>query len=139
MICYNSDLSHQQVLIISDTHKVMNESTLVGHQIAKARETRGLSSLQLANKVGVEEKTLLDWENERRSPRANRLGQIAGILGVPLIWLIAGDEDEDVTEYDSPDLKETGSIESKLENADQLIQQLSSLVDELRGQTRSGQ
>ncbi len=114
----------------------MNDPTLVGYQIAKAREAKGLSSLQLAMRVGVEETTLLNWENERSSPRANRLALIAGILGVPLAWLIAGEEDEEVTEYDTPDLKETASIESKLENADQLIQQLSALVVDLRGQTR---
>ena len=114
----------------------MNESTLVGYQIVKAREAKGLSSFQLAKRLGVEEVTLLDWENERGSPRANRLAQIAGVLGVPLAWLIAGEEDKDVTEYDSPDLKETASIESKLENAEQLIQQLSALVVDLRGQTR---
>ena len=116
----------------------MNDSTLVGYQIVKARETKGLSSLQLAKRVGVEEATLLNWENERSSPRANRLAQVAGILGVPLAWLIAGGEDEDVSEYeyDTPDLKETASIESRLENAEQLIQQLSALVVDIRGQTR---
>ncbi len=114
----------------------MNNPTLVGHQIAKAREAKGFTSLQLAQRVGVEEDTLLDWESERSSPRANRLAQIAGILGVPLAWLIAGEENEDVTEYDAPDLKETASIESKLENAEQLIQQLSVLVADLRGLTR---
>ncbi len=114
----------------------MNNPTLIGYQIAKAREAKGLSSLQLAQRVGVEEATLLDWESERSSPRANRLAQIAGILGVPLAWLIAGDEGEDVTEYDELDFKETASIESKLENAEQLIQQLSVLVVELRGLTR---
>jgi len=112
----------------------MKDSTLVGYQIAKARETKGLSSLQLAKRVGVEEATLLNWENERSSPRANRLAQVAGILGVPLAWLIAGGED--VNEYDKPDLKETASIESRLENAEQLIQQLSALVVDIRGQTR---
>ncbi len=112
----------------------MNDSTLVGYQIVKARETKGLSSLQLAKRVGVEEATLINWENERSSPRANRLTQIAGILGVPLAWLIAGEED--LNEYDTPDLKETASIESKLENAEQLIQQLSALVVDIRGQTR---
>ena len=117
----------------------MNDSTLVGYQIVKAREAKGLSSLQLARRLGVEEVTLLDWENERGSPRANRLAQIAGVLGVPLAWLIAGEEDKDVTEYDAPDLKETASIESKLENAEQLIQQLSALVVDLRGQTRKVQ
>lgn len=114
----------------------MNDSTLVGYQIVKAREAKGLSSLQLAKRLGVEEVTLLDWENERSSPRANRLAQIAGVLGVPLAWLIAGEEEEGVTEYDAPQLKETASIESKLENAEQLIQELSALVVDLRGQTR---
>ena len=76
----------------------------------------------------------MNWENERSSPRANRLAQIAGILGVPLAWLIAGEED--VAEYDTPNLKETASIESKLENADQLIRQLRALMDDLRRQTR---
>ena len=53
---------------------------------------------------------------------------------MPLAWLIAGEEDEDVTEYETPNLKETASIESKLENAEQLIRQLGAVVDDLRGQ-----
>jgi len=113
----------------------MNDPTFIGYQIANARETKGLSSLQLSKRVGVEEATLLNWENERSSPRANRLAQLAGILGVPLAWLIAGGEDEGVAEYDTPNPEEAASIESKLENAEQLIRQLSALVDDLRGKT----
>ncbi|MCP3687540.1 MAG: helix-turn-helix transcriptional regulator [Gammaproteobacteria bacterium] len=114
----------------------MNSPTLIGSQIAKAREAKGLSSLQLAQRVGVEEATLLDWESERSSPRANRLAQIAGVLGVPLAWLIAGEEDEGVTEYSKLDFKETAAIEARLESAEQLIQQLSLLMADLRGLTR---
>ncbi len=114
----------------------MNNPTLVGYQIAKAREAKGLSSMQLAQRIGVEESTVLGWESERSSPRANRLAQISGILGVPLAWLIAGEGDEDVTAYDELDFKETASIESRLENAEQLIQQLSAVMADLRGLTR---
>ncbi len=44
-----------------------------------------------------------------------------------------------MTEYDTPNLKETASIESKLEDAEHLIKQLTALVDDIRGQTRKFQ
>lgn len=138
IICYNIG-SLLQNFINQNTKIYMNDSVLVGNQIKKAREAKGLSILQLANKVGVEEDTLLNWESESRSPRANRLIQISGILGVPLAWLMAGEGDSTETDYYTASVKETARIETKLDSADQLIGELSALVADLRGQTRKVQ
>lgn len=112
----------------------MNDTTHIGQQIVKARKSMGLSPNQLANRVGVKTSTLKNWENETRVPRANRLMQIAGILGVPFAWLIAGEEQP--PSYETPDLNETSPIENKLKQAEQLVIQLSSVLVDIRAHTR---
>ncbi len=112
----------------------MNDIALVGHQISVARQSMGLTTAQLAQRVGVKTSTLENWENERSSPRANRLVQLAGILGVPLAWLMAGDE-QPFVDYEKPDIHETASIEGKLYRAEQLVIQLSNLLIDLRTST----
>ena len=55
-----------------------------------ARSARGMSYKQLASQMGVKKSTLENWEKGKTVPRANRLNQLAGVLNVPLLWLIAG-------------------------------------------------
>lgn len=112
----------------------MSEDTLLGERIAKARQAKGLSPRQLAQRLGIKKTTLLNWENERSAPRANRLNQLAGVLDVPLLWLIAG-SDVPVT-MEAPDLNETTAIESKLRRAENLVNELSALLVDIRAQTR---
>ena len=112
----------------------MSEETLLGERIAKARQAKGLSTKQLAQRLGIKATTLQNWENERSAPRANRLNQLAGVLDVPLLWLIAGAESPPGMRL--PDLSETTAIESKLRRAENLVNELSALLVDIRGQTR---
>ncbi len=112
----------------------MTEDTLLGERIANARQAKGLSSKQLAQRLGIKKETLQNWENERSAPRANRLNQLAGVLDVPLLWLIAGSETPPMMR--APDLSETTAIESKLRRAENLVNELSSLLVDIRAQTR---
>ncbi len=112
----------------------MSDLTLLGERIASSRHAKGLSSKQLAQRLGVKNSTLHNWENERSAPRANRLTQISGILDVPLLWLIAGDAKFPGIEI--PDLNETATIEAKLRRAEDLLNQLSSLMVDIRAQVR---
>ncbi|HEX9906556.1 MAG TPA: helix-turn-helix transcriptional regulator [Propylenella sp.] len=66
----------------------LNET--LGSRIAYAREAQGLSTAQLARRFGVRTETMLRWETDRARPRANRLQLLAGLLGVSLAWLLAG-------------------------------------------------
>jgi hypothetical protein len=66
--------------------------------------------------------------------RTGQLNQLAGVLDVPLLWLIAGAESPPGMRL--PDLSETTAIESKLRRAENLVNELSALLVDIRGQTR---
>lgn len=66
------------------------ETTTFGDRVTGAREAAGLSQPELAKRLGVKVKTIRAWENDQSEPRANKLGTLAGILGVSMMWLLAG-------------------------------------------------
>lgn len=66
------------------------ETATMGDRIAAAREAAGLTQQGMAERIGVRRRTLLDWENDRAEPRANRLTMMSGILGVSMRWLMTG-------------------------------------------------
>lgn len=107
---------------------------LLGERIINAREAKGYSQKQLADRLGVKKSTVAHWESERSAPRANRLNQLAGVLDVPLLWLLAGAEAPEA--IDAPNLSETSGIEVRLQRADELVNELSAIIAELRGDTR---
>ncbi|MEM9754580.1 MAG: helix-turn-helix transcriptional regulator, partial [Pseudomonadota bacterium] len=67
------------------------ENTTFGDRLAAAREGAGLSASDLARRAGVGLQTVRAWENDQSEPRANTLQRVAGILGVSLMWLLAGE------------------------------------------------
>jgi len=107
---------------------------ILSTRIINARQTCGFTQAQLALRMGVKKSTLANWETSHSSPRANKLIELAGILNVPVLWLIAGSDAP--PEISTPDLSETLMLEQRLDKADLLINELSALVAELRGHTR---
>ena len=107
----------------------------LGTRIQNSRLALGYTEAQLARRIGVKKTTLINWESGKTAPRANRLAEMAGILNVPLMWLIAGAESPSEASLE-PNNNETLALERKLDTADQLINQLSALVADLRGHTR---
>jgi transcriptional regulator with XRE-family HTH domain len=107
---------------------------ILSTRIINAREASGYSQSQLSLRMGVKTSTIANWEASRTSPRANKLIELAGILNVPVLWLIAGSDSP--PEVTSPDLIETLMLERKLDKADLLVNELSALVSDLRGHTR---
>lgn len=63
----------------------------LGGRISFARETAGLSAAQAAERLGVMLESWNAWERDRDAPRANRLANMAGVLGVSLSWLLSGE------------------------------------------------
>jgi len=61
-----------------------------GDRLEAARSAKGLSVEGLAAKIGVKKRTVMNWENDIASPRANRLSMLAGLLNVSIVWLITG-------------------------------------------------
>jgi len=68
-------------------------ATTFGDRLAGARELTGMTQADLSKRLGVKKKTLEDWENDLRGPRAMRLSMLAGLLNVSLLWLLTGDGD----------------------------------------------
>jgi HTH-type transcriptional regulator, cell division transcriptional repressor len=67
-----------------------DKASTFGDRLALARELAGLDQPQLAQRIGVRLQALRNWEQDRSEPRANRLQILAGILNVPLVWLMSG-------------------------------------------------
>jgi len=103
--------------------------TNIGIRIEQARGDAGLSLSQLARRLAVKPKTLENWENARNEPRGNKLVMLAGVLQVPLIWLLTG---ETPRAWDRvPTVSETAKIAQKLERALALQQKLAALLGEV--------
>ncbi|MEL6532315.1 MAG: helix-turn-helix domain-containing protein [Pseudomonadota bacterium] len=64
-----------------------------GDRVAAAREAAGLSVNDLARRAGVSVTSVRAWEEDQSEPRANTLQRVAGILGVSIMWLLAGEGD----------------------------------------------
>lgn len=109
----------------------ISEPTM-GGRIAMAREARGFSQGQLATRLGVMVKTLKNWETDRSEPRGNKFVILAGLLGVPVMWLMTG-EDAAQNAVDG-NFAETLTLATKMDKLLSLHQQSSALIFELQGE-----
>lgn len=73
-----------------------------GDRVVAAREAMGMTQTQLARRMGIQIKTLRNWEEDRSEPRANKLQMLAGMLNVSIIWLMSG-QGQGVSELDETD------------------------------------
>ena len=64
----------------------------IGTSIKRARERKRWTQRQLADALGVDRKTVDNWENSRTSPRSS-IGALEEVLGISL-----GDTDEDAAD-----------------------------------------
>jgi HTH-type transcriptional regulator, cell division transcriptional repressor len=67
----------------------VDEDTL-GSRIIRSRETTGMSSGEVALKLGVKKATYEAWEADRSEPRAHHIVRLAGMLGVSPAWMLGG-------------------------------------------------
>ena len=77
----------------------------------------------------MKRQTLENWENDRSEPRPERLLRLAGVLQVPMTWLLTGDTPRDSTHRASA--PETRRIVDKLERAVAMQQDLAALLIEV--------
>jgi transcriptional regulator with XRE-family HTH domain len=66
------------------------EIATFGDRLAAAREAQGLSTEDLAARLGVKARTVQQWEDDAKEPRGNRLQMMSGMLGVSMMWLMTG-------------------------------------------------
>ncbi|MCX0246397.1 helix-turn-helix transcriptional regulator [Streptomyces drozdowiczii] len=60
----------------------------LGERLVSTRRAAGLSQDQLADRVGVERRTIQRYESGERDPRYTDLLLIADALGAPLVELV---------------------------------------------------
>lgn len=107
-----------------------HDGDTIGGRIQKARESIGLTTAELAAKLGVKTETLRGWERDRSEPRANRLITLAGIIGVSPAWLIGGygEGPEDFELSPSAIEAKLAHLRSRRETLDREIERLTELA-----------
>ncbi len=114
-----------------------DETSTFGDRLTTARKSQGLDQASFARRIGVKVQTLRNWEEDRSEPRANRLQMIAGMLNVPIVWLMSGQGDlpealEPETDFDAGLEACLGELRQlRLEQA-QLVERLGRLEKRLR-------
>ncbi|HQU67149.1 MAG TPA: helix-turn-helix transcriptional regulator [Albidovulum sp.] len=72
-------------------HWYSDEVATLGDRLTDARIATGMSQKELAERLGVRARTVRQWEEDAKEPRANRLQMLAGMLNVSLMWLLTGE------------------------------------------------
>lgn len=60
--------------------------------IRDAREGKGFSQKELAQRMGVSQPTVCDWESGKKSPASKNLKKLSELLGCTTDYLIMGDD-----------------------------------------------
>ncbi|MEM8701148.1 MAG: helix-turn-helix domain-containing protein [Pseudomonadota bacterium] len=111
-----------------------SEYTL-GERICKARDASGLSTAQLARRLGIKTSTMQSWESDRSEPRSNKLVLLAGVLNVSPTWLLVGRgsppfaDDHDNTDLDSMKV----ALDRVQKQAQALADEIAALQERLSG------
>ena len=106
----------------------MSTDVALGIRLSDTRENKNYSTLEIARRIGVTEKTIKNWESGKSKPRANKLQMLSGVLGVPLLWLINGEEQFE--QYiESPSQLE--ALSKKVERLSELQQEMNELTEEV--------
>lgn len=72
-------------------HWYAEATATFGDRLVAAREASGLDQAELAQRLGVRDTTVMDWEDDQQAPRGNRMQMLAGVLNVSLVWLMTGE------------------------------------------------
>jgi transcriptional regulator with XRE-family HTH domain len=136
------DLSRQpankEVLRVSDTTTIFEQEQdldTFGGRLSRARAASGLSTKELAWRLGVKQTTIEAWERDRSQPSAQRMNRISGLLSVSLSWLLHGVGTAPVYPDEEPAANVVGEQLAKLKllhaETGQLIGRIESRLDRL--------
>lgn len=68
-----------------------DDAATFGDRLTSAREAAGLTQKELADRLGVKEIAVKEWEDDLLEPRSNRLLRLSGLLNVSIMWLLNGE------------------------------------------------
>ncbi len=114
----------------SDSDWFSSDAATFGDRVTGAREARGMTRKQLAERLGVRVRTLESWEEDRADPRANKLQMLAGVLGVSLMWLLTG-EGEGVEGPLDPEDPGAAAARSVLDETRQIRAEIGALAERM--------
>jgi len=114
----------------SDSDWFSSDAATFGDRVTGAREARGMTRKQLAERLGVRVRTLESWEEDRADARANKLQMLAGVLGVSLMWLLTG-EGEGVKGPLDPEDPGAAAARSVLDETRQIRAEIGALAERM--------
>lgn len=100
----------------------------IADRLIEARETAGLTQAEAARLAAVSVKTLKAWESGQTTPRPNKLQMIAGVLSVPLLWLLGGAEEHEPHDARASRLD---LLEKKVNRLAELQREITVISDEI--------
>lgn len=80
--------TERQITVFSD-----ESDDTFGGRLSSARDAAGISVESLANRLGIDQDVVIEWESDRSEPHSSVLLDLAAICGVSPIWLMTGSGD----------------------------------------------
>jgi HTH-type transcriptional regulator, cell division transcriptional repressor len=108
-------------------------SGTLAERIVEARKATGLTTAQLAHRLGVRTSTLSSWESGKAEPRTNRLTMLAGLLSVSPTWLLCG---RGTAPHDTSD-PDVNSLKTSLSELRSMITAMGEHVERLEHRVQS--
>jgi HTH-type transcriptional regulator, cell division transcriptional repressor len=118
---------------LSETMSIYSDNPdldTMGGRLSRARDAIGLSTAQLARRLGVQTSTIQAWESDRSQPRANRLSMLAGVLNVSPSWLLHGVGTSPAEDTRSDMVR---SLETQLERLKRLQEETTEIISQIEG------
>ena len=114
-----------------------NQDATLGGRISLARETSGLTVVQVVKRLGVRVATYSAWEADRSEPRANKLVALAGILNVSPTYLLSGlGTQPDTNGNDETQITtiraQVNTLEKQLKDANHSLRKLKAMLTQAR-------
>lgn len=115
----------------------------IGENIKMWRERRNLKQSDLAEKLGISDKTVSSWEINRTEPKMGMIEKICAVLSCKKTDIIGGDEEDDPYYLDkearefaqfmfeNPEYKVLFDASRKVKKED--IQFVKEMIDRVRG------
>jgi len=90
------------------------ESSRLGARIKQARETRGMTRLELAGHLGLTRSSVGLWENGANQPTLENLSRVADALSVPVEWFVADTAASAVSAATDSDISQAAAMLASL-------------------------
>ena len=100
-------------------------SISISERLTEAREAAGLTIAEAARRAAVAERTLQSWEAGKATPRPNKLQMLAGVLSVPMLWLLSGDA---AYEANTSHVSRIDELDGKVRRLEELVGKPCALV-----------